>query len=244
MKKGKLSIGKVIALTASVLTIIALLFELYNYITKESETLSASIKSTEFQFPSILVGDVMESLPRDIIDSIFALRARCDTSMKQLDRLSHFAEFINSKITHPEVRNFGYYHYFWIIEISNPGNIPVSSISIDVNRGGYYRLISEEDSVKESLFGKNIIVGNLRPQNKAKVYIWADDPADYRNVKINYSTGFIYPKKINDVSGFYAWVTKYSPIENLFLRIIPFSLLVYYVFSFIKWLRSYRNKAI
>jgi hypothetical protein len=228
------TIGKIGVL----LSIIWVSVQLFNYFSSTTGKIRATMKSSKFILPALIEKNMFTSLPNEIINSLNKLNSDRDTSLKQFrgalfkyERLKHFHDYLTSKITNYDYNNFKYYRYFWTINLINPSSKLVQSINVDIETDGYYQLISQDDSSTASFYTHNIQIGDLRPQNKATLFVWSSYTSEVKKVKINYKDGFIIPEEIKEVTGFYGWLSKYSLTENIFLRLLPFLLICYLIFS-------------
>lgn len=225
---------------AAILSIIWISIQLVNYFSSSTEKISATIKSSAFYLPATIVKNMFTYLPTEINDSLFELNSGKVNSLKQykestfqLGRIKQFRDYLTSKITNLDYYKFKEYRYLWTINISNHSSLTVQSINVDIDEDGFYQLISQENNMTSAFYNHNILIGELRPQNKVTLFIWSIYPSEVAKVKINHKDGFLIPEQIKEVTGFYSWLTKYTLTENIFLRLFPFLLVCFWGFYLI-----------
>ncbi|MDZ4847193.1 MAG: hypothetical protein SH857_16800 [Chitinophagales bacterium] len=153
-------------------------------------------------------------------------------SIVHIDTMSVYDRWILSQA----IRNFvtekysiNFNHYFddlAIIDLKSESNKVVKSINVDIDGKGYFQLLDQNKKSTYGNFDQTIKIGDLRALNSMKLYLWTEYKIQPSDVRINYEDDFIIPSETIKVSGFFAWLGKYSIAENLFLRLLPFLLAI------------------
>ena len=159
------SLGRIL----SVLSVVWISIQIFNYFaTTKSGKIDATLKSANYILPQLIANNFKRDLPEDVLDTLKKIFS--DKDIYNSGRASQFRAFLANKLNIASCNNFQIYSYFYKLNLYNSSGKSVESVNVDISESGFYQLISQDDSEKESFYSHNIIVGDLRPQNKATIY--------------------------------------------------------------------------
>lgn len=212
------TVALILAIAASLLTIVYTSIQIYSYFTAQREfIIEAKGEKNNFTLPSDVDRILLMYKEQRLYDPEFiaTIPIQVKTDLEQLVKLRD-------------------YKTQWNFKITNKSNKEVKDLRLEFPWEGYYSLYSidnVESSSNSGEFNRIIPIGNIRPTNSITLNIWSDDGYffydEYDQIKITYPEGFArisYPEKIE---GLYAWL--YNNQFNLLIYLYALCIIIYVI---------------
>ncbi len=206
-------IRTIVLTTLSIIGGIWVLIQIYTWATESKTDIYATIDINDFSIP-LKISDQFSNFDYKTFK----------------DSLSRENSIYNFKFFQITVKEFG------VLSIRNSGDKEIKDIQI-VNVPAFYEFSDSEGMFHSGLNKGKINVGNLRPTESVKLFIWGYG-INEDDIRITYPDGVITPDKYIKVSGFIAklaWMQRVFGIAGILFFLSLVFLFGYLIYGFIKF---------
>lgn len=199
---------KTLGIISTLLLIIISIFQVLDWINDKSDKINSTYKSDRYHLP-ININDKytykeFHSLKNEI-NNLLQKNNEPLVAKELADTISSitYDKFYDSFL------NSIYQSNIIEINIESNSNKRLNNLSIDVDAEGICQIYTQEDKTIQKSFDHIISLEDLRPNNSLKIIIWTSNFIfRAEDIKINYDGGYSIPKKVEEYSGFSAFVAR------------------------------------
>jgi hypothetical protein len=219
---------------ATILGVIWIGIQIYNYFSKSDYKIVANCEFSELLFPDSFILDLdkfEKTLESDSITNLFQIKGDL---LNQYQTTKSIQSKLMSQFPKDLQKNLETLRSLWRFSIKNEGTRELSDIDLQLPFDGLFRVQKLGEKSLFSTFKNNIRVGSIRPGNEVVVIVWSSVDADVYYLdksQISHPNGvnnIDYPEK---VTGVLAWCTRHISSFVIFISFIPLIFLMFSVLS-------------
>lgn len=192
-------------------------------ITRNFDSFYLSRIITDTLTKKINLSKYKESSIREVIENAIPTEINRDNLVDKIDSLV-LAETFPMRTTRCYVETY----------LRNKGDKIAKELRLELPANGYFELYSNGNFEKKGEFQNNILIGELRPENRILLKIWSfDNVSEYdldysKELKYTFDNGFIIPTYLKSIKakGFLFWIYKNPIWAFYFLLWLP----IYFIY--------------